>query len=77
MLAIVNTIVLGEFYEGWYAPSQAGIWSITVTLPRQKMAGLTRAEVNGVSVHHINASEGVLELKGTSEPARPLRWLIR
>ncbi len=64
-------------YEGWYAPSQSGGWSITISLPQQALLHLTRAEVNGVSVDLKRNSDSTLELTCTSEPGRPLRWLLR
>jgi hypothetical protein len=64
-------------YEGWYAPSQSGHWSIKITLPQQVLLRVTKAEVNGVSVELKRRSENTLELSGSSEPGKPLRWRIQ
>jgi hypothetical protein len=64
-------------YEGWYAPSQAGHWSIRITLPQQSLLRLSKAEVNGVSAEMRRISETTLELNGRSEPGKPLRWRIQ
>ncbi len=64
-------------YEGWYAPSQSGAWSIEITLPPQTLLRLTKAEVNGVSVELKRSSGTTLELSGRSGPGKPLRWRIQ
>ena len=64
-------------YEGWYAPSQPGVWSIQIILPHQALLRLTKAEVNGVSVELNRNSNNAPELKGRSEPGKPLRWRIQ
>jgi hypothetical protein len=64
-------------YEGWYAPSQSGAWSIKITMPPQTLLRMTKAEVNGVSVELKRSSSNTLELSGTSEPGKPLRWRIQ
>jgi hypothetical protein len=66
----------GDF-EGWYAPSQAGSWTVTITLPQQAMQLLRKAEVNGVSVELKKNSNNTLELKGKSEPGKPLHWRLQ
>jgi hypothetical protein len=60
-------------YEGWYAPSRAGTWTIRVSLPPEEAARLKKAEVNGarVSIDHG------LVLTGASAPGKPLRWQLR
>ncbi|MGA9668609.1 MAG: hypothetical protein WBQ94_05330 [Terracidiphilus sp.] len=63
-------------YEGWYAPSQPGAWTIQITLPQQAFSRLTKTEVNGVPVALKKISDNTLELTGNSEPGKPLRWRI-
>lgn len=66
----------GGAYEGWYAPSRPGTWSIKINLPQRTLQRLTYAEVNGKSTSIINGSDGAVLLKGTSEPGKPVRWRI-
>ena len=64
-------------YEGWYAPSQAGTWTIRVSLPPEEAERLKKAEVNGAHVSVARGPDGAIELKGTSAPGKPLRWQLR
>ncbi len=64
-------------YEGWYAPSQAGMWTIRVSLPPAEAERLKKAEVNGARATLARGPDGALELKGTSAPGKPLRWQLR
>ncbi|HEY1463494.1 MAG TPA: hypothetical protein VGF44_08765 [Terriglobales bacterium] len=62
-------------YEGWYAPSQAGTWTIKINLPKEVISRITKAEVNGKSVDLEKSQDG-LQLQGRSEPGQRLRWRI-
>jgi hypothetical protein len=73
---LVGVIKSPDGFEGWYAPSQSGAWTVKVTLPQQTLSRLKKAEVNGVSVDIKRISDTTLELTGKSEPGRPLRWRI-
>jgi hypothetical protein len=64
-------------YEGWYSPSAPGTWEIRLALPIGEAGRLSRVEVNGARVHVAPSSEGVIVLKGTSAPGKPLRWSAR
>ena len=65
------------FYEGWYAPSQSGEWTISVNLPQEVSLRITKAEVNGVSQKLKRISATTFGITGRSEPAKPLRWLLK
>jgi hypothetical protein len=67
----------GGSFEGWYAPSQAGTWSININLPLATLKRLTEAQVNGASVAIATGTDNTLHLKGSSEPGKPLRWRIQ
>jgi len=58
----------GGSFEGWYAPSQAGTWSININLPLATLKRLTEAQVNGASVAIATGTDNTLHLKGSSEP---------
>ena len=64
-------------YEGWYAPSRAGTWTIRVNLPPEEAGRLEKAEVNGARLPLARGAHGAIELKGTSAPGKPLRWAVR
>jgi hypothetical protein len=66
----------GGSFEGWYAPSQAGLWSIKISLPQATLSRLAKAEVNGASVAIEKGPDQALHLKGKSAPGRPLRWRL-
>jgi len=63
-------------YEGWYAPSQAGSWKISIWLPGEPAARPSHAEVNGILVTPVTTADGALALTGRSEAGRPLRWRL-
>jgi hypothetical protein len=67
----------GELYEGWYAPSQSGNWTIKVAFPQRKVLKVTRAQINGVTVDTKESSGNVLILNGRSERGKPLHWRIQ
>jgi cellobiose phosphorylase len=67
----------GGSYEGWYAPSQPGTWSIKINLPQATLRLLSKAQVNGASVAIEPGADNALHLKGSSEPGKPLRWRIQ
>jgi hypothetical protein len=66
----------GGSFEGWYAPSQSGTWSIQIHLPQASLQRLTKAEMNGASVALEKGADNTLHLKGRSEPGKPLRWRL-
>jgi hypothetical protein len=74
---LIGVIKSPDGFEGWYAPSQSGAWTIKVTMPQQAFSRLKKTEVNGVSADFKKVSDNTLELTGRSEPGKPLRWRIR
>jgi len=64
-------------YEGWYAPAQAGTWSIRVRLPEAVAKGVSKVEVNGVASPVRKHGDGTIGIVGSSEPGKPLRWAAR
>ena len=74
---LVGVIKSGDaFFEGWYAPSRAGTWSIKVGLPQQVLSRVTRAEVNGRPVALKADLDGMVTLTGEGVRGKPLRWRI-
>jgi hypothetical protein len=63
-------------YEGWYAPSQPGNWTLTIKLPEQVAKGLSHAVVNGVAKPLKKLAGGKVVLTGSSELHKPLRWAL-
>jgi hypothetical protein len=66
----------GDF-EGWYAPSQSGSWTINIALPQPALLRLKKAEVNGASIALNEPADNTIQVKGRSEPGKPLRWRLQ
>ncbi|MGC2636744.1 MAG: hypothetical protein WA294_06175, partial [Acidobacteriaceae bacterium] len=62
--------------EGWYAPSRPGPWTIRIELPTAEAHKITHAEVNGAAGPPRILHDGAIDLTGTSEPGKPLRWSL-
>ncbi|HTW49910.1 MAG TPA: hypothetical protein VMD92_18275 [Acidobacteriaceae bacterium] len=67
----------GDRFEGWYAPSRSGSWTIRIELPRDLARRRVTCEVNGSPESPKRASAGVIEFSGASTPGKPLRWSLR
>ncbi|MGA2852344.1 MAG: hypothetical protein ABSE46_25335, partial [Terracidiphilus sp.] len=63
-------------YEGWYAPSRAGSWTVEIALPSKETAVISHAEVNGTRVAVKRMEDGTIALTGTSSAGKPLRWAL-
>ena len=63
-------------YEGWYAPSRPGTWTLTMHLPAAIAERIRHATVNGSSTALHRTADGAFTLTGRSEPNRPLRWKL-
>jgi len=64
-------------YEGWYAPSRAGSWTVEIALPEGEAKGFTHAEMNGVRSAVKRLEDGTIVLKGSSSVGKALRWALR
>jgi hypothetical protein len=64
-------------YSGWYAPSKAGTWQISLCLLEKERDRFTRLEVNGQVQPLELDPEGTVRFSGKSAPGQPLRWSIR
>lgn len=72
----VSKSATGHF-EGWYAPSKAGTWTLRISLPEQAAKSITHSVVNGVSAPVQRQPDGVILLTGQSHPQKALRWALR
>ncbi len=63
-------------YSGWYEPSAAGSWTITIELPHAELASARQLTVNG-SHAPLRSSGKTISFTGTSTPGQPLRWELR
>jgi len=61
-------------FEGWYAPSRAGEWTIEIAVPEEVSKSLKQVEVNGKRSPIQRREDGAIELSGSSAPGRPMRW---
>ena len=63
-------------YEGWYAPAAPGEWTLHITLPESGAGQRMDAEINGKRSRVAVQAGGVIQLRGSSEPGKPLRWSL-
>jgi hypothetical protein len=71
----VSRVAVGK-YEGWYAPSQPGKWTIQILLPEEIANKVSRAEVNGAESPMKRIGNRTIALEGASEAGKPLRWAL-
>jgi hypothetical protein len=64
-------------YEGWYAPAAPGEWTLHVTLPESEAGHTMYVETNGKPNRVVVQAGGVIQLRGSSAPGKPLRWSLR
>jgi hypothetical protein len=74
---LLGVVKSSSGYEGWYSPSRGGTWTIHVKLPEEEARRVSRASVNGARVGLSRGADGAIELRGQSEPGKPLRWSVR
>lgn len=61
-------------YEGWYAPSRSGEWTVEIAIPREAAKSLSHSEVNGKRSSISRQANGSIVLTGSSAPGKPIRW---
>jgi hypothetical protein len=64
-------------YEGWYAPSLPGTWTLTIKLPEKTASELSKVEINGTLSIIKKHPDGTIEITGASELHKPLRWALQ
>jgi hypothetical protein len=64
-------------YEGWYAPAASGEWTLHITLPDHEAGHGITAEINGKRSRITVQAGGLIQLRGSSGPGKPLRWSFR
>ena len=64
-------------YEGWYAPTRSGTWTLRIELTAHEAQSLTHAEVNDAKIAIKRPLDGAIELTGTGDTRNPLRWSLR
>jgi hypothetical protein len=63
-------------FEGWYAPSRAGEWTIEIAVPEETAKLLTHVEVNGKRSAIERREDGAIVVSGSSAPGKALRWVL-
>ena len=63
-------------FEGWYAPSRPGNWTVEITLPEKLAVGISKVEVNGIHTPVKRLADGTIMLQGMSAAQKPLRWAL-
>jgi len=64
-------------FEGWYAPSRPGSWTIRIEFPAELAERAVTSTVNGLPAAPKHSTTGVVELNGASVPGKPLRWSLQ
>lgn len=77
----VNTPLLGfkktaTRYSGWYAPMEAGHWTIEIKCTESELTRFKVVEVNGVR-GSVLPDKGRVRFSGNSKPDAPLSWELR
>jgi hypothetical protein len=63
-------------YEGWYAPSRSGRWTISLTLAAAERARAKTLRVNGEAVG-LTSSGDTITFSGESREGQPMRWELQ
>jgi hypothetical protein len=63
-------------YDGWYAPSRAGEWTIEISIPEDEARSLSQIEVNGKRSRIQRQGNGAIVVSGSSAPGKQLRWKL-
>jgi hypothetical protein len=64
-------------FEGWYAPSRPGRWTLRIALPDRMAGAVTAVEVNGTRSAAKRLADGRFVVMGSSAEGKPLRWALR
>lgn len=62
-------------YSGWYAPSTAGRWDVTIGLPDKERGRVGQIRVNGMA-ETPRVTEGGIQFSGESKMEIPLQWEV-
>lgn len=71
---LVGVVKNGTRYEGWYAPSRPGKWTIEIKLP--KKIEIAQVELNGTHSKMKTQPNGAFALTGSSSSGKPMRWAL-
>ncbi len=71
---LVGVVKTEGRFEGWYAPSRAGEWTVRITLPAGAAEKLSHAEVNGKRVPLKKLPNGMIEIVGVGSSKKPMGW---
>lgn len=73
---LVGVVKENGGYEGWYAPSRSGEWTVEIAVPEQASKSLSQIEVNGKRSPITRQANGSIVLTASSAPGKPLRWVM-
>jgi hypothetical protein len=73
---LVGVIKARGRFEGWYAPSRVGEWTIEIAVPEEAAKSLKHVEVNGKRSAIQRRDDGTIVVSGSSEPGKALRWVL-
>ena len=73
---LVGVVKTKGRYEGWYAPSQPGNWTVQIRLPQETGRRVLHVEANGRRLPPKSLANGMIEIVGPSTLTKPLRWAL-
>lgn len=73
---LVGVVKTRGRFDGWYAPSRSGTWTVRITLPEPAAGRLSHAVVNGKPASLTKLPNGVAEVAGSSSPQQPMHWSL-
>ncbi len=73
---LVGVVKAHGRYEGWYAPSRAGNWTVRIAIPKESIGSFSYMEANGKRLPIHIAANGSIEIAGASTLAKPMRWAL-
>jgi hypothetical protein len=73
---LVGVVKQHDRYEGWYAPSRPGDWTIEIALSEDASKNLSQIEVNGKRSPINRQANGSIVLSGAGATGKPLRWAL-
>ncbi len=72
---LVGLVKSEKGYEGWYAPTKAGSWTIRLRLPAEE-APFKNLTINGATQPAPPQQDGTIQFTGPSTQDQPLRWSL-
>jgi hypothetical protein len=73
---LVGVVKTEAGFEGWYAPSRTGKWTVRITVPEDATAKFSHAKVNRKRISLKKLPNGMIEIAGEGSAQKPMRWTL-